>query len=524
MRDNEGSRRGNRWIALGLFLFVLGFYLLSSPGRIDIVDGQIRFDVTQSWISTGLPQLRDPALRNYGIAGRGDRLFAFYNAGPSVAAAPLVWLGRIRETDLGELQRFLFSLTSSFFGAGAVVLIYVWLRGLGCSERRAGTFALISAFATYNWPLSATTFDQAQQTFFLTAALYCAWKAGRDDSLRLSAWAGTAFGWLINYQENFALLWPAILMLTLRGQPLVLPRARLRVYIQLLPTLAGIALLFAFNNLRFEVPYLVNRVPAGIAHPPGLGNPLVGLPSLLLSPGKGVFFYSPVLILGLLGLSRLTAVDRWLTRATAVASVTQLAFISCLSFFGSDWAWGPRYLGPVLLLWVLPAALWVPRVRLTRRIRVAIVAAGLSVQLLALSVDNHRFFFEHRLRAYFWYTDPWFYFRHSALFERPGEIWRAVDEARTSEAKEFAPVPYRGLVTYMTIGNADRERAPEWMLGFRSFCLPRPWPLWMSAIDGRARPISLAAGISCCFALIGAGMAALVHGRRWLKKVPASRR
>ena len=522
MNRESTARADDRWVALGLFLFVLGFYLLSSPGRIDIVDGQIRFDVTQSWLSTGLPQLRDPALRSYGIPGREGRLFAFYNAGPSVAAAPLVWLARFREDGLGELQRFLFSLTSAFFGAGSVALLYFWLRGLACGVGRSAGFALIAAFATYLWPLSATTFDQAQQAFFLTAALYFAWKSGRDDSIRSSAWAGVAFGCLLNYQENFALLWPAALLLTLRGQSVAMRRVRLRVLAQLVPILAGVALLFAFNKLRFEVAYLFDRVPVGIAHPPGLGNPLVGLPSLLLSPGKGILFYSPVLILGLLGLSRLRTADPWLVRAIGAASAAQLIFISCLSFFGSDWAWGPRYLGPLLLLWILPAALWVPRTIAWRRLRVAIVAAGLTVQLLGIAIDNHRFFFEHRLRAYFWYSDPWFYFRHSALFERPGEVGRAWNEWRTSSATDFAPVPYRGLVTYMTIGNSDRDKAPEWILGFTAFHLARPWPFWMAGLEPSSRPLELTRAVMACLGLVGLGVLSLARVGRRMRKAAES--
>ena len=43
------------WIASGIFLLVVGVYGLSGPGRIDMVDGQIRFDVTYNWLATGRP-------------------------------------------------------------------------------------------------------------------------------------------------------------------------------------------------------------------------------------------------------------------------------------------------------------------------------------------------------------------------------------------------------------------------------------------------------------------------------------
>ncbi len=518
MKGARENRTADGWLSLGTFLLVLGVYLLSSPGRIDIVDGQIRFDVTQSWISTGLPELRDPALRGYGLVGRDGKLFGFYNAGPSVAGAALIWLGRTGADEVGEMQRFLFSLTSSFFGAGIIVVLYFWLRRLGCNGSRSLAYSLIAAFATYLWPLSATTFDQAQQAFLLTAALYLGWQAGVRDSLAFSAWAGVACGCLLNYQEYFILLWPAVLLVTLRGEQLATSRPRLRVLVQLVPILIGVALLFAFNELRFGAAYFFNRQPPGIAHPSALGNPLVGLPGLLLSPGKSILLYSPVLVLGVLGLRRLRDRDPWLVKALWLATGTQLVFISWLSFFGSDWAWGPRYLGPLIALWVLPAALWSTSTRAQHLVRVAIVVAGVTVQLLALSIDNHRFFFEHRLPGFFWKSDPWFYFRHSALLERPGEISRAWQEWRAGEATEFAPVPYRGLVTYMTVGNADRERAPEWIRGFRSFHLARPWPLWMAGLDPGSRPVNLRRAIGSCLILVGVGASFLFIGRRWLRR------
>ena len=55
---------------------------------------------------------------------------------------------------------------------------------------------------------------------------------------------------------------------------------------------AGIGLLFylGFNNFRFGSLLFSGK---GVNHPSPLGNPLVGLPGLLVSPGKSIFLYSP---------------------------------------------------------------------------------------------------------------------------------------------------------------------------------------------------------------------------------------
>ena len=46
---DQGS---NRWkiAAWGLFLLILGLYLLFSPARIDILDGQMRFEVSKNML------------------------------------------------------------------------------------------------------------------------------------------------------------------------------------------------------------------------------------------------------------------------------------------------------------------------------------------------------------------------------------------------------------------------------------------------------------------------------------------
>ena len=41
--------------ALGVSLVLLGLYVLTSPGRIDMVDGQVRYEVARNWIDRVAP-------------------------------------------------------------------------------------------------------------------------------------------------------------------------------------------------------------------------------------------------------------------------------------------------------------------------------------------------------------------------------------------------------------------------------------------------------------------------------------
>src|SRR5262249_53072174 len=82
------------WLATGVFLVVLAVYILSGPGRIDIIDGQARYDVTYHLVTEGRPLLSDRWIGPFmSVAGRDSLRYSFYGAPGSVFAVPLVGLG-----------------------------------------------------------------------------------------------------------------------------------------------------------------------------------------------------------------------------------------------------------------------------------------------------------------------------------------------------------------------------------------------------------------------------------------------
>jgi hypothetical protein len=486
-------RPGSAQTVSGFFLVALSTYTLSGPGRIDIIDGQLRYDVTESLLTTGQPVLRDPALLRMGIPGRDGHVYAFYNAAPSVVAMPLVWLGGLASDPMAETRRFLFSLTSGVFGALVAALLCTFYLALGVSPAASVGWTLVSTFTTLLWPLSTSTFDQAQHAFFALLALFLGWMSAQRVSVPLAATAGLVAGVLINYQESYVLVLPALAISTLGpskdGWKRVLSS---RFFVFLLATGVGVSLWLLFNQIRFQSPLISGKsaILERVAIP-SFGNPLIGLLGLLVSPGKGLLFYSPPIILAVLGIRGLCRRGAWLGRAVIATTVVYVGFIASLSFYGGDWGWGPRYLVTILPLWAL-AFPFVPSTMIRRSAVGAVIAVGLVVQLLALSLDHQRFFFERALPDFFWAHDRWFYFRESALLARPSEIVTTLREGRPQEARLFAPGPYRDATTYAIFGFARRGEAPRLVRRYEVFYLPRPWPLWMARIPPERRPISIA--------------------------------
>src|SRR6202035_4538437 len=134
-----GEQRRRLICATGVFVALLGLYLLTAPGRIDIIDGQWRYEVARNWLDTGEPVVADRWL----LATRGQMLnpgngksYSVYNAAPSVTPMPLMLLSRLLPGHNTERDHFAFSLTGPFFGAllGALLLLAYGLLGIRLPE------------------------------------------------------------------------------------------------------------------------------------------------------------------------------------------------------------------------------------------------------------------------------------------------------------------------------------------------------------------------------------------------------
>jgi hypothetical protein len=492
-------------LALGIFLTVAGIYLATGSGRIDSIDGQIRFEASAALLDLGRLQIRDPAVRFAGVRGVDGKLYTPYGPAPSIVAAPLVAASRLSDDRRGELHRFLFSLTNGVFGAGTAAVLFAFLVELGLAPRRAVVWSLASAFGTYLWPGAETVLEQGQHAFWALLAVWLGYLSSRRDSLALALTGGIAAGTLVLYQIPYAMHLPILALSACGDAESATARttARGRFTVFLAAAGIGLAVLFAYRLAVFGA--LSPPPPSDYPVPPLVGNPLAGIPGLLLSPGKGVFFYSPALALAVVGVRRLGVRAPRLVRTLYWLTAFHLLFIGSLSIWHSEWCWGPRYLLVLMPLWCLAMPFAISGER-SRRLAAGLLVAGLAVNLLGLSVVHERFYFERGLPTYFWYHNNGFFWRNSALLARVGEV-SAMRTWDAAEARGFSPAVYRGLLTY-TISPAGplQPAPPPWLRDFMVFNVPRPWPLWVAAAKQRGIEVPLpATGL-----LLGLGAASLL--------------
>ena len=514
------AQRARIFAAAGVFASLLGVYLLTSPGRIDFIDGQYRYEVARSWLDVGAPVIRDTVLRKLGapVDPRSGESYAMYNAAPSLTPVPLMWIARKIGGDAADRDRFAFSLTSALFGAAVPALLVIAYGRLGIGLALSVAAAMVFAIATQWWPASVTTFDQNQHAFVLLVALLLAWDAGRRMSVFRALLAGVAGGLLINYQETYVLLLPAIALALFapanegtpdapRPSALEIRRDALgRCLAFVAGTCVGVGLFVAYNLMRWGALLQPDRY-----QPQWVGDPLAGLLSLTLSPGRSVLLFSPPMLVLAFGVRALWTRAPLLCVAAFLTVAMHLIFIASLPFFGGEWAWGPRYLLVVLPLASL--ALPFAMSRVPRRFLATVIAAGVVVQVLAVSLDHQRFYFERNLAPFFWAERPWFYFATSQLFARPFELGATLRSGMPAEAVTFAPTPQSQL-TYAPFGPPRPQQGVAWARRYAVFHVLRPWPLWMRRIDVTQRPVPLVPMTAACAVVSSAGVGLLVVGLR----------
>jgi hypothetical protein len=155
-----------------------------------------------------------------------------------------------------------------------------------------------------------------------------------------------------------------------------------------------------YNNLRYGAP-LTGGYPGQ-----GFTNPILwGLDLLVISPGKGLFWYAPAAILGVVGVRESWRREHWLTTALIALFLGRILFYARWNSPEGGVGWGPRFMLPIYALAMISAALWLDdvldRPRAKRRIPLVfvwlVVACGLLVNVLSVWVPYEQYVNEIRV-------------------------------------------------------------------------------------------------------------------------------
>jgi hypothetical protein len=390
-----------RRTALWLFLFLNCLFILTSSGRVRVIDEVLPVYQTESLAergSTAVPQAVQADFF-FGKFDRAGRPQAPYPPGEAALAVPWYLAGKhvlLRLPGIGPragtmVTDFAIVASSATFVAGAAALTFVLFVSLGLSERQALLAALGLTFGTPLFAYSAWYFSEPLTIAVLMVAVLAVFPP-RLDALPLSnaAVAGLALGFLLWIRQANVITVPLVLAAMLAA-PGAWRRKLLSVAVVAgLVGAAGLGILarnYGLYGNPFDLGY-PSTVEGG-RQMIGFDTPLgVGLFAFFLSPGKSLLLFAPVLLLAPWALPRVWHQSRALALLMVAPLVILLLFYSKYTQFEGGYSFGPRYLLPGIWLLGLTFAYVLkegsPRLR---SLALALVLLGTTVNVIGLATS-----------------------------------------------------------------------------------------------------------------------------------------
>lgn len=411
-----------------LFLFLFALYLLTYTPRINSSDGLAMFATAESLVRRGafdIEQIRWLGLQQ-GTYGLDGLLYSRKGLGLPLGLLPLAWLGLLAPW-WGPVGASL--LFNALVTALTATLLLVYVQQLGFSRPAGLSVALLFGLATPAWPYAKSLFSDPLSGFLLLAAAvallhlrrrFQAGTASLPGLLLFPFLAGLCLAWNVatRYAEVifvpiFGLLllyylWPARTPLPSSpppptSQPLTPtpqppppnPQPLLPLLAFALPLLLTGLALVTFNLFRYGDPFNTGYLPNETFS----GSLWQGLVGQLVSPGRGLFLYAPVLVLCLWGVLPLFRQARAEALLAGVIILVHLFLYGKWFMWHGGYAWGPRFMVPTLPFWAVFLAPVVSRAvergkpaSVVLRVALAgLILAGLWPQFLGLAVDFTHF-------------------------------------------------------------------------------------------------------------------------------------
>jgi hypothetical protein len=426
------NRAGARTL-VGLYLLLLGVYLLTTPGDFRSIDEVHVYLTTQSIVENHTLAIAQV----YGTVRTPSGLdYSRAEPAQAVLSVPLYLLGRFADEVGTPAMRYLWAGPNLGLWGGSVPLyfvslfnqlvtpllaVFVFLFCIELGARRSAALhtALAFALGTAAWEQSRNYFQHPLETLLLLAAIYVLYHSRHRESMRPALLAGALMGAGLLTRVNLAITLPllAAYVVIAGDQPAVTtsagrlpspnPRpffaaapvrqryardlvARLRrrwrpLLAFALPVLVAGAAIALINDLRFGSALALHGVPDHRVAPNVLSGRWEGLFGNLFSPGRSLFLYSPPVLVGLFAFTHFYRQHRREAMLFASVAVVSLLFCSLLRWWVGGWAWGPRFLFAITPLLMIPCAPWLQtRARVAALVLALVVGIGVQIAGVAI--------------------------------------------------------------------------------------------------------------------------------------------
>lgn len=285
--------------------------------------------------------------------------------GQPLISVPLYWLA-YRIPWAGNVHA-LFLLSPLVTALTGALLFYTAL-DLGYRERTAVVATLLFGLTTIVWPYTKTYFREplTMLNLFAAAFLLNRWRTAFRAGVR-HHWAYLGAGVLVTLvallsKEAALIALPVLLLIAYPGGVIDGRRSRqivqIAAWLVVVAAIAGVAMfVFRTDLLAWTYRYNVTRrLSAMLTNLPDIWR---GIGGYLVSPGKAVWWTSPVLLLALgapFALPRKRWRESWLPLGLLMIFVVTYAAVRGVQWSGGT-GWGARYMAPItpfLMIAALP--------------------------------------------------------------------------------------------------------------------------------------------------------------------------
>jgi hypothetical protein len=322
-------------IAVGFMLFFLAFL----PAGIYSVDGNSMAAVAESLVvnhSVSVPA-------GLGSVGSDGSTYSNWYPLLSIVSVPIVAVAHAFSQSLHlpfhNVAVMFAPIIQVPLTALTAALVALLALELGADERGAWLAALTFGLGTVALVYVRTFFAEPLLGFLITCSLYLAFRARGRPPDRTILWCSLFSALAVLAKPTGIVAGPILsgYFLAKREVP------RWKALLPFGGSLLGLLFYTSYNQARFGSPLQFGQ--------PWIFSPAAfpaGVVGLLLSPGWGLIWYSPAVILAVWGF-RLAIRSKPLEAVTIAAIFA--AFLVLHSFYenwSAGWSWGPRYLVPAI--------------------------------------------------------------------------------------------------------------------------------------------------------------------------------